>query len=80
MVDSKNFESLYELVVEENPLYNKNGTIVQIYRDRSNKSRKVAVKLLSARTKEDQQPIENEINILKDLQKYKGIIEVYSTH
>ncbi len=48
MVDTK-FDSLYELDKEEDPLYDENGTLIQIYRDRSNKAKRVAVKRLSAR-------------------------------
>ncbi len=63
MVDTK-FESLYELVKEDGFLYNQNGTVIRVYRDRSNKTRKVAVKIVSAYEDNDKKIIENEISIL----------------
>ncbi len=63
MVDTK-FDSLYELVEEEKPIYDENGTVVQIYRELSNKKRKVAVKVLLARNEDDKKIIEKEIAII----------------
>ncbi len=63
MVDTK-FDSLYELIEEEDPLYDENGTLIQIYRDRSNKTKRVAVKYITARKAEDKKRIEKEIAIL----------------
>ncbi len=52
MVDSQ-FDSLYELIEEEDSLYDENGTLIQIYRDRADKSKRVAVKYISAKKAED---------------------------
>ncbi len=48
MVDTE-FDSLYEFVEEEDPLYDENGTLVQIYRSCSDKAKRFAVKHLTAR-------------------------------
>ncbi len=49
MVDTKQLDSLYEFVEEEEPIYDENGTLIQIYRDLSDKKKRVAIKRLQAR-------------------------------